>query len=91
MAVTETNCILHFTAEDDAVTELYYVTHVKWFGEDIADGDELQLTDTAGNVLFDHFSTAADLGYDGDISFPARGIIAATMTSDHGTVTIYHK
>lgn len=39
-----------------------YPKSLKWFGDDIADGDELQISDQNGHVIFRHFATAADTG-----------------------------
>lgn len=39
-----------------------YPKHLKWVGDDIADGDELQISDQNGHVVFRHFATAADTG-----------------------------
>jgi hypothetical protein len=89
MAVTKSEGIFHFAAAADAVTQLCWITHVKWFGDAIADGDELKLTDTAGHIVYHTYATADDTGVDVHFAnpIPARGVIAATMT--HGAVDVY--
>lgn len=93
MAVTRADNVIHCTAAADAVTDKLKIFKIRWFGTDIADGDVLQITNTAGGVLFQYDAIAADDDKDSDFVKPlmASGIIIATMTSDHGTVHIYHE
>lgn len=45
-----------------------YPKSLKWFGDDIADGDELKISHKSGGVAFRHFATAADTGV--EFEFP---------------------
>jgi len=91
MSVEQFTKGLRFAAAADADTRLCYITHINWYGEDIADGDVLVLTDTAGTTVFSWVSNADDTGCNVDICAHARGLIAETLTNDHGTVDVYLK
>jgi hypothetical protein len=93
MAVTRADNVIACTAATDAVTDKLRITKIKWIGDDIADGDVLQITNTATGVLFHHIATADDTGCSEDFSPPlmASGIIVGTMTTNHGTVYVYHE
>ena len=67
------------------------IQSIKWFGDDIADGDIIILQNTNGDTVFKHIATAADTG--GFWSFPlghtAKGLKSDDI--DSGEVHIYIK
>ena len=69
-----------------AISRLRYVG-----GTTSAASDECKVTDTAGNVLFDTFSTGADYTDEVEMSKvpPVLGLKIATLTGNRGHVKVY--
>ena len=88
MAVTGTGTgVLKFTASGDAVTDIYVLGSCRWIGATTA-GHRCQMTDTAGNVIFESEADGANF-IDGWVfeSKWANGITMATMQS--GAFNLY--
>jgi len=87
MAVTgESIGIIKMTAAADAVAKKMKIDFIRWVGAAAAD-DELILTDTAGNTIFESIANAGNFIDIHTIPVVVDGIIAATL--DSGTLYIY--
>lgn len=88
MAVTNTAFSpIKMTAENDAVTTKLYVSYIRWNGSaSTAAGHLLQVTDTAGNIVFE---SVADGPYFIDVQRIDRPVTGIKLTDlDSGTVYI---
>lgn len=87
MAVTGFNVnVLKMTAAADAQTGMLHVGYIRWINGGAAD-DECEITNTAGDILFNSIADGANFIDLHPLFQWVNGVIVSTLSS--GTVFIY--
>jgi len=80
---------LHLRTVGQCTHEGLVIKRIMWEGEDIADGDELELTNWHDKIIFHAWSRTADTGDDVDFVPPLLTQGVKTTILGHGTVHLY--